>query len=171
MREAWIALLSESELVKYPASTRFEFLFMSVFIIVRNVIKTSTFSFPVLRLCKTYTGNTGYTEKRQLQKIWQSKSILFIPSVYKKQSNTFCWKANCKRTLFDVTSTWNSYASLTKVLWEHVSGSDLTVETYTLPRITTMILNHVFSIKFCTMLCILIKSFFYFTSLIFHFVI
>ena len=48
--------------------------------------------------CKTTTG------KRHLQKVKQSKSVLFKQSSYKKQLNTFCWKANYERTLPDITS-------------------------------------------------------------------
>ena len=77
------------------------------------------------------TCNTKPLEKDTYKKYnKQPKSILFKPLSYKKQSNTFSWKANHKRALFDITSTKNSYINLAKVLWEYVSRFGFAAEAY-----------------------------------------
>ena len=55
-----------------------------------------------------------------------------------KQSNIFFWKPNCKRLLFDITSTWNNHTNFTKVFWKYVSRSDIAVETFILFHISTI---------------------------------
>ena len=77
----------------------------------------------------TSTCNTIPPEKDTYRK-YNKQPILFKPSPYQKPSNTFCWKSNRERALFDITSTWNSPSNLTKVSWEDVLRFDFAVESY-----------------------------------------
>ena len=61
------------------------------------------------------------TGKRHLQKIKQSKSILFQTSSYKRQLNTFCWKAIRKSFNwyhFNITQLHQLQKSILRVCFE-----------------------------------------------------
>ena len=61
------------------------------------------------------------TGKRHLQKIKRSKSILFKTSSYKKQLNTFCWKAirrNFNWYHFNITQLHQLQKSILRVYFK-----------------------------------------------------
>ena len=51
-----------------------------------------------------------YWTKTLIENTTNSQNLSYLNRLsYKKQLNTFCWKANHKRALFDITSTWFYY--------------------------------------------------------------
>ena len=64
------------------------------------------------------------------------------------------------KVVFHITSTWNNYNNLTKEFWEYVSRSDSAMETYLYSSTYYHNRFDVFNIKFYTILCTLIESFF-----------